>query len=77
MGADDVLDLRALPRAARREEPYHGRYGGRRLWRLARRLTEWLDAGVDVFAYFNNDFEGHAVTDAEWLRTRLLSEPGR
>ena len=45
--------------------------GGRRLWRTARRLTEWLDAGVDVFAYFNNDYEGHAVHDAQWLRTRL------
>jgi uncharacterized protein YecE (DUF72 family) len=59
------------PRA--REEPYHGRYGGRRLWRAARRMSEWLDAGVDVFAYFNNDFEGHAVADAEWLRARLVS----
>jgi uncharacterized protein YecE (DUF72 family) len=57
------------PRAA--EEPYHGRYGGRRLWRPARRLTEWLDAGVDVHAYFNNDFDGHAWADAKWLRARL------
>ena len=59
------------------EEPYHGRYGGRRLWRAARRMAEWLDAGVDVFAYFNNDFEGHAVTDAEWLRARLVSPRAR
>jgi uncharacterized protein YecE (DUF72 family) len=57
------------PRAV--DEPYHGRYGGRRLWRPARRLTEWLESGVDVFAYFNNDYEGHAVHDARWLRTRL------
>jgi hypothetical protein len=28
---------------------------------------------VDVFAYFNNDFEGHAVEDARWLRDRLQS----
>jgi uncharacterized protein YecE (DUF72 family) len=52
-------------------EPYHGRYGGRRLWRSAQRLTEWRQSGVDVFAYFNNDYEGHAVADAHWLRDRL------
>jgi uncharacterized protein YecE (DUF72 family) len=57
------------PRAL--DEPYHGRYGGRRLWRPARRMREWLDAGIDVYAYFNNDFEGHAVADARWLRDRL------
>jgi uncharacterized protein YecE (DUF72 family) len=54
-----------------RSDPYHGLYGGRRLWRVARRLQEWLDSGIDVFAYFNNDYEGHAVTDARWLRQKL------
>jgi uncharacterized protein YecE (DUF72 family) len=53
------------------DEPYHGRYGGRRLWRSARQLRTWLDAGTDVYAYFNNDYEGNAVRDAEWLRVRL------
>jgi uncharacterized protein YecE (DUF72 family) len=57
------------PRAV--EQPYHGRYGGGRLWRAAKRLQEWLDDGVDVYAYFNNDTDGHAVADALWLRTRL------
>jgi uncharacterized protein YecE (DUF72 family) len=57
------------PRAG--AEPYHGRYGGRRLARPAARIGEWLEEGVDVFAYFNNDFEGHAVADAHWLRDRL------
>jgi uncharacterized protein YecE (DUF72 family) len=56
-----------------REEKYVGRYGGRRLWRTAERLAEWVDEDVDVFAYFNNDFHGAAVADAEWLRTRLTS----
>jgi uncharacterized protein YecE (DUF72 family) len=50
---------------------YQGRYGGRRLWRTADRLGRWLDDGNDVFAYFNNDYEGHAVADALWLRDRL------
>lgn len=50
---------------------YVGRYGGRRLWRPAERIRTWLDAGHDVYAYFNNDYEGHAVADAEWLRERV------
>ncbi len=50
---------------------YHGRYGGRRLWRPAKQLHEWLHGGTDVFAYFNNDYQGHAVSDAGWLRNKL------
>ena len=57
------------PRAL--EDPYHGRYDGRRLAPVARRLQAWIDEGTDVYAYFNNDYEGHAVHDAEWLRSRL------
>jgi uncharacterized protein YecE (DUF72 family) len=57
------------PRAL--EVKYHGRYGGRRLAPVARRLQAWLDDGTDVYAYFNNDYEGHAVVDATWLRDRL------
>jgi uncharacterized protein YecE (DUF72 family) len=53
------------------EQPYHGRYTGRRLWRVADRLGAWLDEGCDVYAYFNNDFHGAAVDDATWLRDRL------
>jgi uncharacterized protein YecE (DUF72 family) len=51
--------------------PYHGRYGGRRLWRVARRLRAWIDDGCDVYAYFNNDRHGNAVHDARWLRDDL------
>lgn len=53
---------------------YRGRYTGRRLWRVADRIEEWLDAGVDVFAYFNNDYDGDAVRDATWLRDRLARQ---
>ena len=55
------------------DEPYHGRYTGRRLWRVADRLGAWLDEGCDVHAYFNNDFDGAAVADATWLRDRLAA----
>ena len=61
------------PRAL--SDPYHGRYGGRRLWRVADRLAEVLDQGGDVHAYFNNDWDGAAVADATWLRDRLSSTP--
>jgi uncharacterized protein YecE (DUF72 family) len=57
------------PRAL--EEKYVGRYGGRRLWRVADRVDAWLDEGCDVFAYFNNDYNGDAVHDAQWFRDRL------
>jgi uncharacterized protein YecE (DUF72 family) len=50
---------------------YWGRYTGRRLRRPADRLAEWLAAGHDVYAYFNNDYEGNAVADARWLVDRL------
>src|SRR5687768_1362660 len=33
---------------------YHGKYGGRRLGKVASRLEPWLDDGIDVYAYFNN-----------------------
>jgi uncharacterized protein YecE (DUF72 family) len=57
------------PRATERK--YHGRYGARRLGAVVRRLLAWRDEGIGVFAYFNNDHEGHAVADARWLRERL------
>ena len=53
------------------EEPYLGAYPRPRLKREAERLAAALDAGDDVYAYFNNDWYGHAVTDATWLRARL------
>lgn len=64
------------PRAL--EDPYRGAYGPARLARVADRLDGWIDAGVDVYAYFNNDVDGHAVADAEWLRARLVpaARPG-
>jgi uncharacterized protein YecE (DUF72 family) len=58
------------------EVKYHGRYGPRRLAPVARRLQAWLDEGTDVYAYFNNDYEGHAVDDATWLGERLGARAG-
>ena len=52
---------------------YHGnRYGGnyspQKLTAEARRIKEHLAQGHDVFAYFNNDLQGHAVKNALDLR---------
>jgi uncharacterized protein YecE (DUF72 family) len=59
-------------------DKYRGRYGYRRLHRKAARLQEWLDEGRDVYAYFNNDYDGHAVVDARWLADRLgIAQPER
>ena len=55
------------------EEKYLGLYGPGRLEPAAERMDEQLAAGRDVYAYFNNDWYGHAVTDAQWLRDRLRS----
>jgi uncharacterized protein YecE (DUF72 family) len=50
--------------------PYHGSYGAR-LGQWADRLVPILECGRDVYAYFNNDWFGHAVTDAVALRDDL------
>jgi uncharacterized protein YecE (DUF72 family) len=47
---------------------YAGSYseGDLRWW--ADRIGEWAASGRDVYAYFNNDGEGHAVRNADRLR---------
>jgi uncharacterized protein YecE (DUF72 family) len=51
---------------------YVGSYSDADLSWWAERLREWQDADRDVYAYFNNDGDGHAVRNAETLR-RMLS----
>ena len=51
--------------------PYLGAYGEDRLAREAAGLAEWLEDGVDVYAYFNNDWYGHAFFEAQSLRRHL------
>jgi len=48
--------------------PRHGLgYGERALEPWARRVFEWTRQSLDVFVYFNNDMEGHAIKDARTL----------
>jgi uncharacterized protein YecE (DUF72 family) len=48
-----------------------GNYSDRELDEWAERLERWRACGADVYAYFNNDWEGFAVANGRGLRTRL------
>jgi uncharacterized protein YecE (DUF72 family) len=52
---------------------YRGRYTEGHLGTDAERIRPWLDAGRDVFVYFNNDVEGHAIDNALMLRELVES----
>ena len=82
-GADVGLCVHDMPGSAPKPEPigrtvyvrFHGageRYGGtyspQLLGAWARRVHEWSQ-DRPVWAYFNNDIGGHAVRDAERLRS--------
>ena len=45
-------------------QDYAGAYSPQRLSAEADRIADWLNEGLDVYAYFNNDLGGHAVADA-------------
>jgi uncharacterized protein YecE (DUF72 family) len=47
---------------------YLGSYSPQYLTAWADRLVGWASDGLPVYAYFNNDVGGHAVTDATRLR---------
>jgi uncharacterized protein YecE (DUF72 family) len=58
-------------------DPHHlyaGSYPDADLRWWAARIREWSGAGHEVFVYFNNDGEGHAVRNAAALR-RLVGSP--
>ena len=52
---------------------YSGRYDDTTLDAWADWLAERISAGIDVYAYFNNDVGGHAPRDAVRLRERLAT----
>jgi uncharacterized protein YecE (DUF72 family) len=47
-----------------------GNYSESELEEWARRIDDWRTS-VEVYAYFNNDWEGFAVKNGLWLRRRL------
>jgi uncharacterized protein YecE (DUF72 family) len=56
---------------------YSGRYDDTTLDEWADWLAERISAGIDVYAYFNNDVGGHAPRDAVRLRERLAKRVSR
>ena len=54
-----------------REHLYAGSYSNEDLGWWAERAREWARAGLDVFAYFNNDGGGNAVRNATALKWML------
>ncbi len=53
-------------------ESYAGSYSRKALNAWAKWIKEQLDGGVDVYAYFNNDAEGHAVANAQDLHRAVV-----
>jgi uncharacterized protein YecE (DUF72 family) len=79
---DAALCLADMPRCAftepgaadfvyvRRHGPggrYRGRYSDEHIAEDARRVLAWLASGKDVYVYYNNDIDGHAVDNARQL----------
>ncbi len=52
---------------------YASNYGDWELKEYAFKIINWLKRGMDVWAFFNNDFEGYAVKNAMKLRVILSS----
>jgi uncharacterized protein YecE (DUF72 family) len=51
-------------------------YGQRALQPWADRVADWGRGGLDVFVYFNNDMEGHAIKDAQTLISLVREKKG-
>ncbi len=54
---------------------YTGRYERVHLATWAKTIRAWRGAGRDVYVYFNNDYGGHALTNAAQLRAMLDLKP--
>ena len=52
--------------------PYSAGYPAAAIRKDATSVRTWLAEGRDVYVYYNNDAEGHAVRDALKLRKRLV-----
>jgi uncharacterized protein YecE (DUF72 family) len=46
---------------------YQGSYGPARLKALKKKIDRWLEAGTEVYCYFDNDEKGYAIEDARSL----------
>lgn len=55
---------------------YRGSYSPQHLGAQARRIREDLDAGRDVYAFFNNDADGYAPQNAQQLQRYVTHRAG-
>ena len=51
---------------------FSSKYTSEELKILAQKIKGWLKEGLDVYTYFNNDFKGYAVQNAEELLGLLV-----
>jgi uncharacterized protein YecE (DUF72 family) len=51
---------------------YDGNYDDAILGVYAREIEGYLESGLDVYVYFNNDLHGHALSNAATLKALLL-----
>lgn len=51
--------------------PYSGCYTTEHIAADAGRICQWLSVGRDVYVYYNNDVDGHAVDNAKQLRATV------
>jgi uncharacterized protein YecE (DUF72 family) len=54
---------------------YQSRYNLTHLKSRSEQIREFLGSGRDVYAYFNNDTAGHAVSNARELQQLLGAQP--
>ena len=58
------------------ERMFASQYGRERLMRWVPSLKRWVERGLDVYVYFNNDMSGYAIADARET-LELLRAPAR
>lgn len=56
-----------------REQLYASDYSEDALWQYGEKIRSWLSEGKEVWAFFNNDYYGFAVKNAERLREIIKS----
>jgi uncharacterized protein YecE (DUF72 family) len=57
--------------------PFHGKYENFMLHDWAQNISSWMDLGLEIFCYFNNDIKGFAVENALKLNEMLGIKTGR
>jgi uncharacterized protein YecE (DUF72 family) len=60
-----------------RTELFASKYTDAQLAEEVEGIRRYYGDGLDVYVYFNNDAEGHAVTNARTLRRMIAEETGR